>query len=74
MKTFYDFENLFKVNLQFRMCKIVNDGEIIVDAKRVFVHPAYGIQTFLDYDVAVIELAKQVHLSREVGVFWLPMR
>ena len=52
----------------------MNDGEIIVDAKRVFVHPNYGIQTFYDHDVAVIELAEEVHLSHEVGVICLPSR
>ena len=52
----------------------MNDSEIIVDAKRVFVHPNYGIQNHLDHDVAVIELAEEVHLSGEVGVVCLPSR
>ena len=52
----------------------MNDGEIIIDAKRVIVHPNYGIQNGFDHDVALIELAEEAHLSSEVGVVCLPSR
>jgi hypothetical protein len=59
--------------LIFFYLKII-DTEIIINAKRVFIHPNYADKNQNDNDVAIIQLIKEVQLDQHVGVVCLPSR
>jgi hypothetical protein len=52
----------------------INDTEIIINAKRVFIHPNYADQNQHNNDVAIIQLVKEVQLDQHVGIVCLPPR
>jgi hypothetical protein len=52
----------------------VKDTEIIINAKRTFIHPSYGTEQKHYLDVAIIQLIEEVQHDQHVGVVCLPSR